>query len=200
MKNSEIFRTIKSLLGSLVAFALTWFFNMPLPMIILIPIAVYAGVYMISKPVIKIGSLRLSDVEGEEMKSLMKDAYEDLEILDKTGKKIQDGTVRELASELYQSGISIFEHLQKNPEKIGLARRFINYYLDTAAGLLGKYQKLIFSRVRGESVEKAKTDIVSGLTILTRAFDQQYERLMQGEIMDITTDVKVLEQTLRSEE
>ncbi len=200
MKNSEIFRTIKSLLGSLAAFALTWFFNMPLPMIILIPIAVYAGVYMISKPVIKIGSLRLSDVEGEEMKSLMKDAYEDLEILDKTGKKIQDGTVRELASELYQSGISIFEHLQKNPEKIGLARRFINYYLDTAAGLLGKYQKLIFSRVRGESVEKAKTDIVSGLTILTRAFDQQYERLMQGEIMDITTDVKVLEQTLRSEE
>ncbi len=65
---------------------------------------------------------------------------------------------------------------------------------------MGKYQKLIFSRVRGESVEKAKTDIVSGLTILTRAFDQQYERLMQGEIMDITTDVKVLEQTLRSEE
>ncbi len=89
MKNSEIFRTIKSLLGSLAAFALTWFFNMPLPMIILIPIAVYAGVYMISKPVIKIGSLRLSDVEGEEMKSLMKDAYEDLEILDKTGKKFK---------------------------------------------------------------------------------------------------------------
>ena len=62
-----------------------------------------------------------------------------------------------------------------------------------------KYQKLVSSRVRGESVEKARADIVSGLTVLTRAFDQQYERLMQGEIMDITTDVKVLEQTLRSE-
>jgi 5-bromo-4-chloroindolyl phosphate hydrolysis protein len=65
---------------------------------------------------------------------------------------------------------------------------------------LEKYQKLISSKVKGESVEKAKTDIVSGLTVLTRAFDQQYERLMQGEIMDITTDVKVLKQTLRSEE
>ncbi|NLL92454.1 MAG: hypothetical protein GX222_08620 [Ruminococcaceae bacterium] len=200
MKSREIFRTIKSLLASLAAFALTMFFSMPLPMIILIPIAVYAGVYMISKPVIKIGSLKLSDVKGEEMKSLMKDAYEDLETLEKTGKKIQDNTVRKLALELHQSGISIFEHLQENPDKIGLARRFINYYLDTAAGLVDKYQKLISSRVRGESVEKAKTDIVSGLTVLTRAFDQQYERLMQGEIMDITTDVKVLEQTLRSEE
>jgi 5-bromo-4-chloroindolyl phosphate hydrolysis protein len=169
-------------------------------MIILIPIAVYAGVYMISKPVIKIGSLKLSDVKGEEMKALMKDAYEDLETLDKTGKKIQDNSVRKLALELHQSGISIFEHLQENPDKIGLARRFINYYLDTAAGLLEKYQKLISSKVKGESVEKAKTDIVSGLTVLTRAFDQQYERLMQGEIMDITTDVKVLKQTLRSEE
>ncbi|MGI6072826.1 MAG: 5-bromo-4-chloroindolyl phosphate hydrolysis family protein [Lachnospiraceae bacterium] len=200
MKSREIFRIIISLLGGLAAFALTMFFRMPLPMIILIPVAVYAGVYLVSKPVIKIGSLKLSDVKGEEMKSLMKDAYEDLDILDKTGKKIQDPTVRKLALELYQSGISIFEHLQENPDKIGLARRFINYYLDTAAGLLEKYQKLISSRVRGESVEKAKADIVSGLTVLTRAFDQQYERLMQGEIMDITTDVKVLEQTLRSEE
>ncbi len=179
---------------------MTMFFHMPLPMLILIPIAVYAGVYMISKPVIKIGSLKLSDAKGEEMKSLMRDAYEDLEILDKTGKKIQDDSVRRLALELYLSGISIFEHLQKNPEKIGLARRFINYYLDTAAGLLEKYQKLVSSRVRGESVERAKSDIVSGLTVLTRAFDQQYERLMQGEIMDITTDVRVLEQALRSEE
>jgi 5-bromo-4-chloroindolyl phosphate hydrolysis protein len=200
MKKSEIFRTIKSLSGGLAAFVLTLFFSMPLSMMILIPIAVYAGVYMISKPVIKIGSLKLSDVKGEEMKALMKDAYEDLETLDKTGKKIQDNSVRKLALELHQSGISIFEHLQENPDKIGLARRFINYYLDTAAGLLEKYQKLISSKVKGESVEKAKTDIVSGLTVLTRAFDQQYERLMQGEIMDITTDVKVLKQTLRSEE
>ncbi|MDI9471581.1 MAG: hypothetical protein GX260_01715 [Tissierellia bacterium] len=200
MKNNELLRTIKSLLGGLAAFALTLFFAMPLPMIILIPIAVYVGVYMVSKPVIKIGSLKLSDVKGEEMKSLMKDAYEDLEVLETTGRKIQDNSVRELALQLYQSGISIFEHLQKNPDKIGLARRFINYYLDTAASLLIKYQKLIISRVKGESVEKAKADILNGLTVLTKAFDQQYERLMQGEIMDITTDVKVLEQTLRSEE
>lgn len=200
MRNSEIFRTIKSLLGGLAAFALSMRFNLPLPMVIILPIAVYAGIYMLAKPVIKIGSLKLSDVKGEELKSLMKDAYEDLEILDQAGKKVQDPIVRKLAVELYQSGISIFEHLQKNPEKIGLARRFINYYLDTAAGLLEKYQKLVSSRVRGASVEKAKLDIASGLNVLTRAFDQQYERLMQGEIMDITTDVKVLEQTLRSEE
>lgn len=200
MRNSEVFRTIKSLLGGLAAFALSMRFNLPLPMIIILPIAVYAGVYMLAKPVIKIGSLKLSDVKGEELKSLMKDAYEDLEVLEQAGKKVQDPIVRKLAIELYKSGISIFEHLQKNPEKIGLARRFINYYLDTAAGLLEKYQKLVSSRVRGASVEKAKLDIASGLNVLTRAFDQQYERLMQGEIMDITTDVKVLEQTLRSEE
>ena len=76
MKNKEVFRTIRSLLGGLAAFALTVVFNLPLLMMILIPIAVYVGVYLISKPVIKIGSLKLSDVKGEEMKSLMKDAYE----------------------------------------------------------------------------------------------------------------------------
>ena len=60
--------------------------------------------------------------------------------MDKTG-KMQDATVRGLALELYQSGISIFEHLQENPDKIGLARRFINYYLD-GGGSFGKISKI----------------------------------------------------------
>lgn len=199
MKNSEVFRMIKSLLLGLASFALVFRTKMPLPMIILIPVAVYAGVYMASKPQIKIGSIKLKEANGEEMKALMEDAYEDLETLQTAGRKLADREVGKLAFELHQAGISIFEHLQKNPKKINLARRFINYYLDTAAALVDKYQKLHASKVRGESVEKARTEVVSGLTVLIKAFDQQYERLMQGEIMDITTDVKVLEQTFRSE-
>lgn len=199
MKNSELVRVIKSVLGGLGAFALTILMKMPLPMIAIIPVAVYAGVYMVAKPEIRIGSIKLAEANGEEMKALMQDAYEDLEILNRAGKRLEDSEIRSLALELHESGISIFEHLQANPRKIGLARRFINYYLDTAAGLVDKYQMLNASRVKGESVEKARDDVVNGLKVLTRAFDQQYERLMQGEIMDITTDVKVLEQTFRSE-
>ncbi len=197
MKKSEILRVIKSLIGGLAAFALMLFFLMPLPMIILVPIAVYIGIYLISKPEIKIGSIKLDEANGEEMKALMQDAYDDLETLILAGRKIENQEIRQLANDLYQSGISIFEHLHKNPDKINLARRFINYYLDTAAGLVDKYQKLSASKVKGESVKKAEIDVTNGLTVLTKAFDQQYERLMQGEIMDITTDVKVLEQTFR---
>ncbi|MGI6742215.1 MAG: 5-bromo-4-chloroindolyl phosphate hydrolysis family protein [Eubacteriales bacterium] len=197
MKNSEILRVIKSLIGGLAAFALMLFLLMPLPMIILVPIAVYVGIYLISKPEIKIGSIKLNEANGEEMKALMQDAYDDLETLVLAGRKIENPEIRQLANDLYQSGISIFEHLQQNPDKINLARRFINYYLDTAAGLVDKYQKLRASKVKGDSVQKAEVDVKNGLTVLTKAFDQQYERLMQGEIMDITTDVKVLEQTFR---
>lgn len=200
MKNSELVRVMKSIAGGLGAFGLTIFLGMPLPLIILVPLASYAGIYMVSKPEIKIGSIKLAQANGEEMKALMEDAFEDLELLERAGKKLDDIKIRDLTLDLYQSGISIFEHLQDNPKKIGLARRFINYYLDTAAGLVDKYQKLKASKVRGDSVEKARADVVNGLEVLTMAFDQQYERLMQGEIMDITTDVRVLEQTFRTEE
>lgn len=200
MKNGEIGRVIKSILGGLGSFALTLFLSMPIPMVIFIPIAVYAGVYLVSKPAIRIGSIKLEEANGADMKALMEDAYEDLVILDRASGKLVDGEVGKLARELYQSGISIFEHLQKNPDKISLARRFINYYLDTAAGLIDKYQKLSASKVKGDTVKKARADVINGLTVLTKAFDQEYEKLMQGEIMDITTDVKVLQQTFRSEE
>lgn len=200
MKNTDLGRIIKSIVGGLGAFALAIFLKMPLVMIILLPIVSYGGIYMVTKPDIKIGSIKITNANGEEMKALMEDAYEDLEVLHRAAKNLDDKEIRALAEGLYKSGVSIFDHLQANPSKISLARRFINYYLDTAAGLVDKYQRLNSSKVRGESVAKARDDVVGGLGVLTKAFDKQFERLMQGEIMDITTDVKVLEQTFRSEE
>ena len=167
MKNSEILRVIKSLIGGLAAFALMLFLLMPLPMIILVPIAVYVGIYLISKPEIKIGSIKLNEANGEEMKALMQDAYDDLETLVLAGRKIENPEIRQLANDLYQSGISIFEHLQQNPDKINLARRFINYYLDTAAGLVDKYQKLRAQKSKA-ILFKAEVDVKNGLTVLTK--------------------------------
>lgn len=199
MKKGELKQLILGLIAGIIAFLFTLGVGMPLPLIALIPVGVYFGVYMISKPEIKIGDIKLNEANGEELKELMRDAYEDLEILKDGSQKIQHPEIRRLSLELYDSGVSIFKHLQSNPDKISLARRFINYYLDTAGGLTKKYKNLQNSKVRGESVIKAENQTIKGLTMLTEAFDQQYERLMQGDIMDITTEVKVLEQTYKSE-
>lgn len=54
--------------------------------------------------------------------------------------------------------------------------------------------------MQGSSVERATEEVKQGLSVLVQAFDKEFEHLMQGEIMDIKTEVKVLSQTFRMEE
>ncbi|MGI6579808.1 MAG: 5-bromo-4-chloroindolyl phosphate hydrolysis family protein [Saccharofermentanales bacterium] len=200
MKKSEIRQTITGVIGGLITFAITLFLSMPIPLLIALPVGAYIGFYLASKPQLKIGSIKLKEANGEEMKQLMSDAFDDIQVLEAGSKISYDNEIKNLSEHLYQSGISIFEHLQENPGKIPLARRFINYYLETASSLISKYDKLHKSRVKGESISKAREDVINGLNILTNSFDKQFEHLMQGEIMDISTDVKVLTQTVKMEE
>ncbi|NLM20008.1 MAG: hypothetical protein GX217_08355 [Clostridiaceae bacterium] len=200
MKKSEIRQTILGVIGGLITFVITLFLHMPIPFLIALPVGAYIGLYLASKPQLKIGSIKLKEANGEEMKQLMSDAFDDIQVLESGSKISYDSEIKNLSERLYQSGISIFEHLQENPSKIPLARRFINYYLETASSLISKYDKLHKSKVKGESILTARKDVINGLTLLTNSFDKQFEHLMQGEIMDISTDVKVLTQTVKMEE
>ncbi|MDO5690272.1 MAG: 5-bromo-4-chloroindolyl phosphate hydrolysis family protein [Tissierellia bacterium] len=200
MKPGEIRQMVIGFLGGLGMLLFTLIVSMPLPLVIALPIAAYFGSYMISKPQLKIGGIALSEANGEDMKALMQEGSDDILALEKGMGSIRDPEIKNLAKALYQRGVDIFQHLQQNPDKISKARRFINYYLDTAAGLITKYESLSKSNVQGQSVEKAKGDVKEGLSVLVRAFDREFEHLMQGEIMDIETDVKVLTQTFKSEE
>lgn len=199
MNKGEIRQMVLGLGAGLAAFGLGLVLKMPLILVLVLAPATYMGVYMVTKPQPRIGRVKLAEANGLEMKQLMEDALEDLVVLETGAKSLPDPEIKWLSASLYQSGVAIFEHLQDNPDKIPLARRFINYYLETASGLVSKYTKLTKSKVKGDSVAQARTDVVQGLEVLTDAFDKQFEHLMQGEIMDITTDVKVLQQTYRSE-
>lgn len=199
MNKGEIRQLVLGLGAGLGVFALGLVLKMPLILTLVLAPATYMGVYMATKPQPRIGRVKLAEANGLEMKQLMEDALEDLEVLEAGAKSLPDPEIKQLSAALYQSGVAIFEHLQDNPDKIPLARRFINYYLETASGLVAKYGKIHKSKVKGDSVARAREDVVQGLEVLTEAFDKQFEHLMQGEIMDITTDVKVLQQTYRSE-
>ena len=200
MKKAEMIQMLSGLGGGLVAFVLLLLFKFPLILTISLPIAVYFGVYFLSKPQIKIGGITLANANGEEMKALMEEGYKDLEVLKKGGKNLPNSRVRELSTDLYIRGVDIYKHLQGHPDKIPLARRFLTYYLDLASNLVEKYHQVTSSNVQGKSVEAMEEDVEEGMEILKKAFDKEYEHMMQGEIMDIELDVKVLEQGFKSEE
>jgi 5-bromo-4-chloroindolyl phosphate hydrolysis protein len=190
----EIRQLIFGLLGGLATFGLGLVINMPVLLTVVLSIASYYGAYMLSKPQIKIGRITLSEANGEDMKKLMQDGAEDIRAL-KAGRSLSNESISRLSGNLYEKAVSIYEHLQENPDKIQVARRFLTYYLDTASGLVEKYGKLKRTRLQSRSIDKVEAEVTDGLEILSKAFDKEFEHLLEGEIMDIETDVKVLEQT-----
>lgn len=107
--------------------------------------------------------------------------------------------VRSHATHLFETGQKIFTYLKDHPEKIPSSRQFFTYYLDAAAEILAKYQKIQASGIGGQEAIQATDQAKRALNVLDKAFSKQFSRLLEGDLMDIENDIKVLEQTLTME-
>lgn len=147
-------------------------------------------------PTLKVGML----TDEHELKEMMNDAYEDLLQIQKGYRSAKHESIRLNGEKLFHKGVAIFEHLRKNPSKIRQARRYLTYYLDTAAGIMNKYTGFVETRLDSKEIDKVYLETEKALEILNEAFNKQFVKLMQNEMMDIEADVKVLEDTLKTEE
>ena len=138
---SELKRTLAAVFAACAVF-LTMFFGLRWELLpsALFGIGIYAGVYLILKPRRRIGGVDVGEIKGgEELARLLEEAGKDLYTIKRAAGEIRDPEVKKNAEKLYGTGERILTYLQKNPEKISMARRFFTYYLDTAAGLLDPY-------------------------------------------------------------
>lgn len=90
----------------------------------------------------------------------------------------------------------ILAYQREHPDKSGQLRGFLNYYLPTTLRLLRSYAQLDQQGVEGENITAAKQRIEGMMDKVVEGFETQLDRLFQGEAMDISTDVSVLEQML----
>lgn len=158
----------------------------------------YLGVYLVAKPTLKIGNIRIDSLpDGDELKLLLLDAKTDMDRIQAASNKITNIAIKDESIKLYDTGLKILNYLEKNPDRISAARRFLNYYLDTARDILEKYLPFQESGLRTEDVQRVVQSTSKALPILNEAFDRQFNNLMQNDIMDIESDIKVLEMNLK---
>lgn len=134
-----------------------------------------------------------------ELKSMMDEAYKDLRKIQAVYLKARHPDIKERGKSLLESGVSIFEFLKKNPSKIKLARRFLTYYLDTAAQIMTRYEGFSQTEINSPEMDKIYKDTESALEILDKSFNKQLIKLMQNEIMEFEVDIRVLKDTLKEE-
>lgn len=161
---------------------------------------IYLAVTFLLKPIKKIGKVDVNSLSnGEALCEKLGEAKEDYERMKKAAAEIHDGTLQKQCRELVKIAGSILKYLTDNPQKISAARRYIDYYQETAANALEHYLKLQDMYRSRKEMETTLSNMQETIKILRTAFEAQLEKLMQNEMMDMEADLNLLKQTLRFE-
>lgn len=93
----------------------------------------------------------------------------------------------------------IFDCVRKNPKKLSQIRQFLNYYLPTTIKLMEQYVTLQNQSLKTENITEGMQKIEDLLDKVIIAFQRQLDALFEADVVDITADIRVMEQMMSSE-
>ena len=146
--------------------------------------------------------LDLKELEAERAQYLQENfdkATTDYNYLETALENISD---RELVSQLrllQRTAKNLLTHLEKNPERIALAYKFIDYYQDRAVKIVKQYQELEDTHLSSDKISDLKQYMKQMLIALDEAYQAQFEHILNDQIISADAELKVMEQQLNAE-
>lgn len=112
---------------------------------------------------------------------------------------IPDAELTDQMNRLEDVANRIFRTVAEKPEKAPQIRRFMDYYLPTTLKMLGGYRKMDERQVGGQQAQATRTQIREAMDTVLKAFDKQLNALYQDDMLDLSTDIDVMETMLRQD-
>ena len=131
--------------------------------------------------------------------SLVEKGQEMLAQIRRENDLIPDARLSERMAQLDDVADRIFRTVAEKPQKAPQIRRFMDYYLPTTLKMLAGYRKMDERQLSGGEAEKTRAQIQEAMDIVVGAFEKQLNTLYQDDMMDISTDIDVLETLLRQD-
>ncbi len=104
-----------------------------------------------------------------------------------------------LSAQIDRVGIitaKILDYQKSHPERAPQLHSFLSYYLPTTLKILRAYGQLEDQEISGRNITAAMERIEGMMDKVVEGFEKQLDLLFQGDAMDITADVEVLERML----
>ena len=112
---------------------------------------------------------------------------------------IKDPKISAQITHLETTTSKIIGAVVEKPSKLPQIRKFMNYYLPTTLKLLNAYDRMDSAGVSGANIDGTKGKIEDMLDTICVAFSRQLDGLYGEEALDISADIKVMEQMLQQE-
>lgn len=128
----------------------------------------------------------------------LREAREQLLALQALEQRIQKLPLHAQIVRMRTAATDILRSVAEKPERIGLIRRFLNYYLPTTVKLLTHYADLPEAAALGH-IQRSRQAIEDNAEQMARAFEKQLDSLYADTALDISTDLDVLDTLLGQE-
>ncbi|MBR4503256.1 MAG: 5-bromo-4-chloroindolyl phosphate hydrolysis family protein [Clostridia bacterium] len=182
-------------------------FTRPIHLLIGIPLSILAGwaVSVMARPLdthkkapeqhkdpIPVTGNAYADDMIARGQQLMKEIREENE-------QIPDAHLTEQIVKLDEVTDKLFRAVAEQPGKAPQIRRSMDYYLPTTLKMLSGYRVMDERNVKGDMAEKTRRQIHDAMDIVVTAFSRQLDTMYQADVLDISTDIDVLETLLKQD-
>ena len=146
----------------------------------------------------KDGKIKVNSMEYAN-KKLVEEGKRKLAVVRQKTRMIKKNDVAEKVQEICRVGLEIFDNLAKHPEDIKKAKQFINYYLDTTEKIVSQYVELSSVKKMTPEIEESLKNVEEILDSVKDTFEKQLASLLDDDLLNLDTEIKVLKRTMELE-
>jgi hypothetical protein len=137
---------------------------------------------------------------SNEINKMIEEGNNDLKSLKDQSQVIKNKNIKNSCSLIYNKGQTLIKFIKSNPDKANLARKIIEYYLNTANGVIIKYNNMLSLNIEEGKLEKITSDTISALELISQGIDKQFNKLVYNDIIDLESELKLLENISKVDE
>jgi hypothetical protein len=175
------------------------------PWRLLIPVAGAVAAYIALGRVFP-GSVRyveepetLAETGDEAVDSLLREGEAAVAEMLRLRGAASDFQFKDKVARIAELTIKIFKDVIDDPSDFAQVRRFADVFLPEILKIIGAYSSLAASGSLGEGVESAKARAIGAFDTIIDSCQRQFDALFNNQILDLETDIKVLEAMLKRE-
>ena len=140
-----------------------------------------------------------SGVTHQQLTKALTDGARKLAQLKRAADRVRDDRVRAKANAVCDAVARIITDVREDPKDLRGARKFLNYYLDAGINVVKRYVDLHKRGVSTAEAQAALSRAETSLETIRAAYERQLQHLLENDIMDLDTELEVLERTIKLE-
>ncbi len=136
---------------------------------------------------------------GAELKEAIEEGKNYIRTIKAANDALPEAEISEKLDQLELVTTKIFDYVEQHPEKLPEIRKFMCYYMPITLKLVHAYRKFEQHGTNTSEIEATKLEIKGTLDTINKAYRNLLKKLMQADILDVSSDISALETILAQE-